>query len=97
MSQLAYRKVYTSAEVYAVIRARHAADMTVFGTISEPDGNPWGDSDDCRMLTEWGIKGHDVPLIGIDQRWSKDAAQSGHRDDTYTYWLCSAINSEETA
>lgn len=74
MTALAYRKVATSAEVYAVIRARHQAEMVVFGTISEPDGNPWGDSDDCRMMTEWGIKGCDMPLIGINQRWTKSAA-----------------------
>ena len=94
MTQLAYRKVYTSAEVYAVIRARHSHEMSVFGTISQPDGDPFGDPDDCCMVTEWGIKGHDTPLIGIETRWIK-SHDGKHSDGKSTYWLCSATEPME--
>jgi len=56
--------VPTSSEVYAVIYARHHAELSVHGTISKT-----GDSDgEKRFMTEWGLHSADLPLIKIDRR-----------------------------
>jgi hypothetical protein len=76
-------KVYTSAEVYAVIFARHGRELSVYSSYSAPDGESHGDPEKCVMETEWCLR--DIPLIGIRDEWRK-----GDREKTMTskYWLC---------
>lgn len=94
MSRLEYRKVPTSAEVYAVIHATHRGDLKVYGTVSEPDGNPWGDPDDCRMVTDWMLTGGEGPFIGAESRWTKG---ENHKSDNeqHTYWLWLPVEPED--
>ena len=92
---LEYKRLPTSAEVWAVIKAKHSDDLSVFGTISEPDGDPFGDDDHCRMMTEYGVSDSDAPLMGAKTTWKKHPENDYERVDEKTeYWLCIAINNE---
>ena len=88
-----YKRIPTSAEVYAVIRARHASEMQVFGTISQPNGHPLGNREDCRMDTEWGFSGGDWPILGVSTTWRADDRENTERTH---YWLCIPIKSVES-
>ncbi len=88
-----YVKVPTSPEVWAVIRARHAADLEVYGTFSNPCGGELGSSPDRgEMMTLYSLRGADVPLIGARSTWAVRTSESGDRvrfgDEHHEYWLC---------
>mgnify|MGYP000753590208 CR=1 FL=1 len=79
------RTIKTSAEVWAVIMARHRNELTVFSTLSKPDGDPMGDPEAAVMRTEYGFKSADHPLMGAKTTW-----RVGDREKTEEtkYWLC---------
>jgi len=56
--------VQTTSEVYFAIRRQHSEDLRVHGTITRID--EW--ESETRLMTEWGLKDADYPLIKIDQR-----------------------------
>jgi len=59
----------TSAEVYAVIWARHKSDLTVFATFTDSTGDGYEFSTGRpEVLTEWGFKDSETPLIKIIQK-----------------------------
>lgn len=87
-----YITIPTSAEVWAVIKARHL-ELKVFSSYSAPNGDPYGNPDDCRMQTEYGFENADVPIIGAETKWEKDPECDYKRVNESThYWLCCAIN-----
>jgi hypothetical protein len=56
----------TSAEVYAVIRAKHAKEMGVHGSFTDVEGNGFHFSSGRPTIeTEWGFKESDTPLLKI--------------------------------
>lgn len=57
--------VETTREVYAAIYRQHIGQLTVFGTISNPEDGYYGER---HMMTEWGFKTADHPLIKHDER-----------------------------
>ena len=76
-----YRTVATSAEVWAVIRARHP-ELVPFGTASFE-----GD-----MCTSFGFKGADFPLMEARTTWEPDPERPSHRiNEQHRYWLCIPI------
>ena len=82
-------KISTSAEVWAVIRARHANDLVVFSSYSAPDGDPYRSSDKCEMMTEYGFKDSDYPFIGARTTWQKHPTIEYKREhEKHEYWLC---------
>lgn len=87
-----YRKVATSAEVWAVIRARHK-ELIVFGSYSAPDGDEFIGSSTGRMDTAYGFSDSDYPLIEASTTWTIDYDQRSNRIDEITeYWLCVPVN-----
>ena len=54
------RWIETTREVYAAIYREHIGQLDVFATISRPEDDWYGDR---QMMTEWGFKGADYPLI----------------------------------
>ena len=91
-----YKRITTSAEVWAVIRARHSNDLGVFSTISEPDGDPFGNSCHCRMMTEYGFKDSDYPLIGAETTWQKHPVNEFDRvNEKHEYWLCMPLEESD--
>ena len=86
---LKYERLPTSAEVWAVIRARHYDDLVVSGTISDPD------SDHCRMMTEYVVCGADIPILGAETAWQKHPVNDNERVNENTeYWICVAKGNE---
>ncbi|MCR4301929.1 MAG: hypothetical protein NUV51_09990 [Sulfuricaulis sp.] len=85
-------RITTSAEVYAVLRARHAGDMLAFGSYSAPEGEHHHPGIG-RMHTAWGLRGADHPLISIETEW--DILHDGKRGRaTSRYFLHIARNEE---
>lgn len=86
-----HKKIPTSAEVYAVIFARHRDQLKPFASFSDPTGTFMGrDGSTGTMETEWGIAGS-FPLIGIRTTWPILVDDQGHAKDgerSHLYWLC---------
>ena len=86
-----YKRVKTTAEVWAVIRASHP-ELKVFSSYSAPDGDQYGNPDICKMMTEYGFPQCDIPIIGAETIWDKDPSDSYIRTNEETeYWLCVGI------
>lgn len=84
-----YARIPTSAEVWAVIHARHKDDLGVYATFSAPDGDPNGNPDVGRMETAYGLRGSDYPLMEARTTWEIDRSQPHRRlNEKHEYWLC---------
>lgn len=77
-----YRAVETSAEVWAVIRARHP-DLRVFSTASYP-----GD-----VFTSYGFPGADFPIMEARTTW-EIGPEHQRVNEQHCYWLCIPIKEE---
>lgn len=89
-----YKKIPTTPEVYAVIVARHRSDLTVFESYSNPSGHcPLG-SGQPEMLTSFGFRGSDFPIIMARTTWEIGEVQHKRYNEKTEYWLCSGINEE---
>lgn len=87
---MSYIQISTSAEVWAVIKARHGKDLTVFESFSNPDGTfNGGPGEFGRMVTAYGFKGAREPIIKAETMWRIDPDRPHARiDETHHYWLC---------
>lgn len=89
-------KIPTSAEVYAVIWAKHRHQLAPFTSFSDPDGTFMGSpGEQGRMDTEYGISG-DFPIVGISTTWpiirnADGVAREGEKKQSY--WLCVVVES----
>jgi hypothetical protein len=83
-----YRRVPTSAEVWAVMRARHP-EMRVFESYSAPDGDQFGDPGKGKMFTSYGFENGDYPVIAAQTTWDIDTEQKHKRvNEHHEYWIC---------
>lgn len=83
-----YRRVTTSPEVWAVIRARHP-EMCVYGSYSAPDGDQFGDPSKGKMFTSYGFVQGDYPVIEAKTTWDIDPeSPRGRKNEQHEYWLC---------
>lgn len=74
----------TSAEVYAVIFAKHRKDLCVHGSFSDPTGDGLEFSTGRpEMITEWGFKESKNPLIKIRQ--TKESVRD--KEWNAEYWI----------
>jgi len=82
-------RVTTSAEVWAVIRARHGKDMVPFSSFSDPDGTfNGGPGEVGRMETTYGFAGSDFEFIGARTTWDIDPSRLHVRvNEEHRYWL----------
>lgn len=91
-----YSQIVTSAEVWAVIRAKHHDQLVVFGSFSNPDGNFNGPSDKGEMFTSYGFVEGSCPLLEARTTWTIDREKPSKRIDEVTeYCLCVAVDSED--
>lgn len=91
-------KIPTSAEVWAVIKARHGNELVVFATYSAPDGDHYGNPQQGVMKTEYGLPGADYPLMGACTTW--DIVPAGNvydrrQNERTEYWLCVNMKDSE--
>ena len=86
-----YKRVPTSPEVWAVIRARHP-ELRVFGSYSAPNGDPGGDCDRGKMFTSYGFEQGDYPVIEAQTTWDFDPeARYKRSNEQHEYWICIPI------
>ncbi len=87
-----YKRVQTSAEVWAVIRARHP-ELCVFSSFSDQDGTFNGGSGlTGRMETSYGFRHGDFPLMEAKTTWGIDQMSPHKRlNESHEYWLCVPI------
>lgn len=84
-----YKTEPTSAEVWAVIKARHGKDLKVFGSYSAPDGDFLGDPSICKMFTSYGFSNGDYPIMEAETTWRTNPEKRHERiNETTKYWLC---------
>lgn len=97
MSGRGYEITETSAEVWAVIRAKHHADLVPFSTFSDPDGTMFGGSgQNGRMETAYGFQGADFPIMEAVTTWDIDRSEPYKRlNEKHRYWLCLPRKSED--
>lgn len=91
-NELEYTKIPTSPEVWAVIRARHGAQLAPFASFSDPDGTfNGGPGERGCMETAFGINGTEVPLLYAKTTWEIDPERPHKRlNEQHEYWLCIA-------
>jgi hypothetical protein len=79
----------TSAEVWAVIRARHGDQLHVYSSFSDPSGERGaGPTGQGRMETTYALPGASWPLIGARTTWTIDPEGSTDRKDMkYEYFI----------
>ncbi|KVP76889.1 hypothetical protein WJ94_15870 [Burkholderia ubonensis] len=71
-----FYRLQTSAEVYAVIMAKHRDQMRCYASFSDPDGTfNGGPGERGRMDTIWSIDGCAFPILEINTTWNIDPAQ----------------------
>lgn len=87
-----YRTVETSAEVWAVIRARHP-ELRVFGSYSAPSGDEYGDPSKGKMLTSYGFAQADYPLMEAETTWDIELSRQilFKMKAAYKYWFCCPV------
>lgn len=84
-----FDRIPTSAEVYAVLMARHKDQMRCYGSFSDPDGTfNGGPGERGRMHTMWALDGTDFPILEIRTEWDIDPEKpSARHNETSKYWL----------
>ena len=87
-----YIRIPTSPEVWAVIKVSHP-NLKVFSSYSAPDGDSFGNPDECKMMTEYGFEGCDYPIIGAETTWDKKRDKPYERlNEEHIYWLCVVVD-----
>jgi len=82
-----HKRVETSAEVWAVIHARHP-DLKVFSSYSAPDGDQFGNHDIAVMQTSYGFETADYPIMEAKTTWRVNREKPHERiNEKHEYWL----------
>jgi len=71
----------TDKHVCGTIYREHCEDFSVFESCTCPEGNPQLGVMNPYILTSWGFKGSDAPLIKCEQR--KDSRHQETWDNEY--------------
>lgn len=92
-----HRAFITSAEVWAVLRARHGGILKVHSSFSDPSGTfNGGSGEEGRMETTYGLPSADSPLIGARTVWRINPEKPHERiDERHEYFLFVAIKEDE--
>lgn len=92
-----YRIIPTSAEVWAVLHARHGKELKVFSTYSAPGGDEFGDPSIAVMFTAYGFAcADDYPVMEARTTWRVNPEKSYEREgETTEYWLCIPLKSDD--
>jgi len=84
-----YKRKPTTYAVWKAIKEAHSEDLIVFSTYSAPDGDMYGDPDQCVMFTEYGFREAEYPFMGAETTWDRPDRFSAEREnETHEYWLC---------
>jgi hypothetical protein len=92
-----YKRVATSAEVWAVLRARHGDELRVYGSYSAPEGDANGDPELGIMQTEYAFEDGKWPIMGARTTWELTEKRGERRNEQTRYWLCYRTESQHEA
>ena len=90
-----YRKEPTSAEVWAVLKARHNAALRVYSSYSAPEGESHGDPTKAVMMTEYAFEDAQWPLMGARTTWQVGDDTYPRKTERSEYWLCVRTESQQ--
>lgn len=91
MSEFGYTWVKTDKHVYGSIYREHKEDLMVFSTFSNPE--PSHLSSQPQMMTEWGFKNADAPMIKSIVKWDHlDRVKT----ETAEYFIARVFHTEES-
>ena len=91
-----YKRVATSAEVWAVLHARHP-EMVVYGSYSTPKGDEFGDMNQGKMISSYGFPHGNFPIIEYQVTWDINRDKPNERaNQCREYWLCLPMVDDET-
>ena len=83
--------IKTDKHVYGAIYREHRKDMSVFGSCTAPDGDIRLGFENPYILTEWGFKDADEPVIkSIATKESFD-----QKDYDYEFFIAVFINDND--
>jgi len=84
----------TSAEVYAVIHARHSKEMCIHSSFTDSTGNGYEFSTGKPTIdTEYGFKDSDEPLVRIEAR--KETEDQKQWDYSYFIYYSTENSTEK--
>ena len=92
-----YLRITTSAEVWNVLRARHAAELRVYGSYSAPEGDQFTGPSKAVMKTEYAFEDARWPLMGACTRWDVADTTYPRKSERTEYWLCVRTEAQEEA
>jgi hypothetical protein len=88
---MSHENLPTSAEVWAVLKARHHSELQVYSSFSDPEGSMSGRA---RMETEYCLPGADYPLMGARTVWDIECGSHKRLNEQHEYWLCVPIKDQ---
>ena len=88
-----HRKIETTYQVWKQIKESHP-ELVVFSSYSAPDGDMFGDPSKCVMMTEYGFKGCDYPIIGSKTTWDNNG-ELKRENEQHKYWFCVGVDPDE--
>lgn len=80
------RWIKTDKHVYGTIMREHGKDLTTFASFSNP--HPSEIQYQPEMMTEWGLKGSDYPLLKIVTTWEDERRKE---TEEHKYFIAIAI------
>lgn len=85
-----HQQIATTYEVWNAIRRAHVG-MILLDSLNAPAGEDAGDITNT-MMTEYGFRGCDCPVIRSESHWVTSPLQPGKRTRLeHKYWLCIPI------
>lgn len=92
-----YKTIPTSAEVWAVIQARHGRELHVFSSFTDPSGTfNGGPGKQGKVFTSYGFKDGDFPIMEAETTWEIDCEKPYERvNEQHKYWLCLPVRQED--
>ena len=87
-----WRKIPTDKHVYGTIYREHHRDLIVFSTMTDLDGQF---TSRPTILTEWGFKGLDYPIIGSETTYDSLDENKNRINEQTKYWLCVGIDTKD--
>lgn len=80
-------KIRTSEKVYGLLLREHSADLKVFSSYSNPTGRCPIGTGECEMVTTYGLKGSDFPLMQYRVTWQQGDSGGERFNEKKQYYL----------
>lgn len=83
------KRIPTNYKVWNTIKSEHK-DLVLLNSYSAADGDIYGGPERCKMITEYGFKGCDSPIMGAETTWDRNIEEPHTvENEINEYWLYS--------